>query len=423
MATIRIFVSYAREDKRWFQPDDQGGLIPWLEDSLRKHDVVFWHDKDLIPGNYTSRINEEIDKAQIALLLVSQAFLNSKYIEETELPLIKARKEQGKLEVVPILVASCDWDEDDFLRNFQILPGRPTPLIRFTNNEAEWDQVRFEILDALKKLVKLIRTTRVEPEIATAKESPNVSAAPPSAVKEPAGLSQYHKGHSCVCAKGQDPQQLSIRVVLVDDHPIVRAGIRETLKEIPGVQVVGEASDGREAIDLVKSQHPDVVFMDISMPSLNGLEASERILRAFPQVRVIILSRHTSEDYYLRSVRMGASGYLLKQAAGTELKVALQRAIGGEFYLSREMSIHLRDKLPLQQIARARSPVEQLTERQRDILQLIAEGQTTKAIALILKVSPKTVEYHRMQLMTRLNIFDIPELIRFAVQEGLVSQE
>jgi DNA-binding NarL/FixJ family response regulator len=214
-----------------------------------------------------------------------------------------------------------------------------------------------------------------------------------------------------------------IRVVLADDHPIVRAGIREALKEIPGVDVIAEASDGREAIELVKSLQPDVVFMDISMPGLNGLEAAERILKAFPQVRIIILSRHDSEEYYWRALQVGASGYLLKKAAIAELKAAVQRVTGGEIYLSREISARLRDQLPLQRIAHARNPAEQLTARQREILQLIAEGQTTKAIALILKISAKTVEYHRAKLMQSLNIFDIPGLVRFALRARLISQE
>jgi DNA-binding NarL/FixJ family response regulator len=214
-----------------------------------------------------------------------------------------------------------------------------------------------------------------------------------------------------------------IRVIVADDHPIVRAGIRDTLKELPGVEVIGEVSDGRAAIELVKSARPDVVFMDISMPSLNGLEATERIIKTAPEVRVIILSRHDNEEYYWRALRVGASGYLLKKTVIAELKTALQRVAGGEVYLSREISARLRNRLPLDQIARARSPVEQLSERQREILQLIAEGQTTKEIALTLKLSAKTVEYHRMQLMQRLNIFDIPGLVRFAVRTGLVSQE
>ena len=214
-----------------------------------------------------------------------------------------------------------------------------------------------------------------------------------------------------------------IRVILADDHPIVRAGIREALKELPGVEVVGEASDGREAIELVKSTRPAVVFMDISMPGLNGLEATERIIKTFPAVRVIILSLHDNEEYYWRARRVGASGYLLKRAVIAELKTALQRVAKGEVYLSREISARLRTKLPLDQIARARSPVERLSERQREILQLIAEGQTTKEIALTLSLGAKTVEYHRIQLMKRLNIFDIPGLVRFAVRTGLVSQE
>ena len=214
-----------------------------------------------------------------------------------------------------------------------------------------------------------------------------------------------------------------IRVILADDHPIVRAGIREALKQLPGVEVVGEASDGREAIKLVETACPDVVFMDISMPGLNGLEATERIVKTYPKVRVIILSRHDNEEYYWRALRVGASGYLLKNAVITELKSALQRVAGGEIYLSREISVRLRNKLPLDQMTRARSPMEQLSERQREILQLIAEGKTTKEIALTLELSAKTVEYHRMQLMRRLNIFDIPGLVRFAVRTGLVSQE
>ena len=211
--------------------------------------------------------------------------------------------------------------------------------------------------------------------------------------------------------------------MLADDHPIVRAGIRAELEALPWVELIGEVNDGREAVEQVRSKRPDVVFMDISMPGLNGLEATARITREFPSVRVIILSRHEEEEYYWHALKVGASGYLLKRAATTEMQAALKRVVGGEIYLSREISARLLKKLPLQQIARSKSPLEQLTGRQREILQLIAEGQTTKAIALILKVSPKTVEYHRAQLMQRLNIFDIPGLVRFALRAGLISQE
>ncbi len=214
-----------------------------------------------------------------------------------------------------------------------------------------------------------------------------------------------------------------IRILLADDHPIVRAGIRAELEKIPEAEVVGEASDGREALALIQSTKPDIVFMDISMRGLNGLEATARIAKEFPKVRVIILSMHQNEEYFWQALKSGASGYLLKKAATEELSTALQRVLGGEIYLTAEISNRLVKKLPLQQIAHQKTPLEQLTDRQREILQLIAEGQTTKAIGLILKVSPKTVEYHRAKLMERLNIYDVPGLVRFALQSGLIAQE
>lgn len=217
--------------------------------------------------------------------------------------------------------------------------------------------------------------------------------------------------------------EITARVLLADDHPIVRAGIRAELERLPQVEVVGEASDGREAVEMVRTLRPHLVFMDISMRGLNGLEATARISKEFPGVRVVILSMHQNEEYFWRALKSGASGYLLKKAATAELSAAVQRVLDGQIYLTREISNRLLKKLPLQQIAHHRSPLENLTDRQREILQLIAEGQTTKAIALILKVSPKTVEYHRAKLMERLNIFDIPGLVRFALQSGLIVQD
>jgi DNA-binding NarL/FixJ family response regulator len=215
----------------------------------------------------------------------------------------------------------------------------------------------------------------------------------------------------------------SIRVLLADDHTLVRAGVRALLEKLPGVEVVGEASDGREVIDLIKTQQPDVVLMDVSMPGLNGLQALARITRDYPQVRVIILSMHHNDEYVLQALKSGASGYLLKRAATAELPVALKSVVGGEIYLSREINSQFLKKFPLNQIAHSHTPLEQLTPRQREILQLLAEGQTTKAIASILKVSDKTVEYHRSKLMAALKIFDVAGLVRFAMRTGVVSQE
>ena len=214
-----------------------------------------------------------------------------------------------------------------------------------------------------------------------------------------------------------------VRVVLADDHPIVRAGIRAELEKINGTVVVGEASDGREALELVRAHKPAVVFMDISMRGLNGLEATSRITKEFPRVRVIILSMHQNDEYFWQALKSGASGYLLKKAATTELASALKQVLDGEIYLTREMSTRLIKKLPLHHLAHQKTPLESLSDRQREILQLIAEGQTTKAIALVLKLSPKTVEYHRSKLMEHLKIYDVPGLVRFALTSGLISQE
>ena len=219
------------------------------------------------------------------------------------------------------------------------------------------------------------------------------------------------------------PPCKSIRVILADDHTLVRAGIRALLEKLPGVEVVGEADDGREVLKLVKLHRPDVVLMDITMPGLNGLDAAARIIKDFPDVRVIILSMHNNEEYYWRALKAGAAGYLLKKAATAELETALQQVVRGEVYLSKEISARLLKKISVDGLADQKSPLEQLTGRQREILQLVAEGQNTKQIAELLKVSPKTVEYHRMKLMESLNVHDVPGLVRFALRVGLIPPE
>ena len=214
-----------------------------------------------------------------------------------------------------------------------------------------------------------------------------------------------------------------IKVLIVDDHQVVRQGLRTFLELHEDISVIGEAEDGRQAVELVRVRQPDVVLMDIAMPGLNGLQALARITRDFPHVRVIILSMHPNDEYVLQALKSGASGYLLKRAATAELPAALKSVAAGEIYLSREIASGFLKKFPLQQIARSTSPLEQLTSRQREILQLLAEGQTTKAIGLILKISDKTVEYHRVKLMAGLRIFDLPGLVRFAMRAGLISAE
>jgi len=214
-----------------------------------------------------------------------------------------------------------------------------------------------------------------------------------------------------------------VQVILADDHTLVRAGIRALLEKLPGVTVIGEAGDGRAVLNLVKLSPPDVVLMDIAMPGLNGLEAAERMARDFPSVRVIILTMLDNEEYVLRALKAGAAGYLLKKSATAELEVALHQVLRGEIYISREISAPLNKKISLHDLAGRKSALERLTGRQREVLQLIAEGQNTKGIGHILKVSPKTVEYHRLKLMDSLKLHDISGLVRFALRVGLIPEE
>ena len=212
------------------------------------------------------------------------------------------------------------------------------------------------------------------------------------------------------------------RVLLVDDHVLVRAGIRALLEKIPNVDVVGEAGTGREAVELIKSESPSLVLMDIAMRELGGLEALARITKDFPNVKVIILSAHANEEYVIRALRSGAAGYMLKDAATVELDLAIRSVIEDKTYLSPSISRTVIDSY-LERVGGQASPLEQLTPRQREILQSIAEGKNTKEIASDLEISVKTVESHRLQLMERLNIHDVPGLVRYAIRRGLVSAE
>ena len=213
-----------------------------------------------------------------------------------------------------------------------------------------------------------------------------------------------------------------IRVLLADDHTLVRAGIRSLLENMEGIEVIAEAGDGREALRLVRTHRPDVVLMDIAMPGLNGLEAAARIAKKFPNVRVIILSMHVNEEYVLQALRAGAAGYMVKGADAAELEIAIRAVARGETYLSPMVSKHVVTDY-IQRISGETSPLELLTPRQREVLQLIAEGYSTKKIARTLKISVKTVETHRMQLMERLDIHDIAGLVRYAIRIGLVKPD
>jgi DNA-binding NarL/FixJ family response regulator len=213
-----------------------------------------------------------------------------------------------------------------------------------------------------------------------------------------------------------------VRILLADDHTLVRAGIRSLLESVPGLTVVAESGDGREALELIVKHRPDVALLDIGMPGLSGIEVARRCTQESPRTKVIILSMHADATYVRQAMRAGVAGYLLKGAAVVELPFAVESVMRGEIYLTPRISQAVVDGY-LRDGGDEPAPLEALTDRQREILQLVAEGKSTKEIAHLLDLSVKTVETHRTRIMERLDIHDVPGLVRFAIRAGLISPE
>ncbi len=209
---------------------------------------------------------------------------------------------------------------------------------------------------------------------------------------------------------------------MADDHALVRAGIRALLESLPDVEVVGETGDGLEAVELVRRDPPDVILLDVTLPGLNGLEAASRIARLGVRTQVLMVTMHASPEYAARAFAAGASGYLNKDSAFDELSTAIEEVCAGRRYLCRAIDPGLVQQ-HVQQAGNGVSGPDALTPRQRQILQLVADGKSTRQIAELLFVSVKTVETHRAQLMQRLGIFDVPGLVRFAIRHELLPPE
>jgi DNA-binding NarL/FixJ family response regulator len=215
---------------------------------------------------------------------------------------------------------------------------------------------------------------------------------------------------------------MTIRVLLADDHALVRAGIRSLLNAMADVSVIGEAASGEEALELASREQPDVCLMDIAMKGITGLEAAALMRERFPAVRVVILSMHSGEEYVLQALRAGAAGYLLKDAATGELELALRSVMRGESWLSPAVSRQVVEGY-VQRSGGGDAAPEVLTARQREVLRLVAGGKSTKEIAFLLNLSVKTVETHRAQIMDRLGIRDVAGLVRYALRTGLVPPD
>jgi DNA-binding NarL/FixJ family response regulator len=217
---------------------------------------------------------------------------------------------------------------------------------------------------------------------------------------------------------------MSITVFLADDHTVVRDGLKLLLETQPDLQVVGEATDGRQAVRRVTRLLPRVAVMDISMPELNGIEATRQIKEDCPKTQVIILSMHSTSEHIFQALRAGARGYLLKEAAGIEVIQAVRVVNSGGRYLSQKIADLVIDEYLRQgETAAGDSPLARLAPREREILQLVAEGKSTAQIAQILPLSPKTVETYRSRLMKKLGLEDLPALIKFTLQHGLIRAE
>ena len=217
---------------------------------------------------------------------------------------------------------------------------------------------------------------------------------------------------------------MSIRVLIADDHKIMLAGLRSLLEKQTDIEVVGEADNGRKAVQMAQEKKPDVVVMDVSMPDLNGIEATIQITESLPETRVVALSMHSDKRYVMGMLRAGASGYLLKDCASQELANAILQVAGGKKYLSPEITgVVLGDILQGGSPGEVATATSQLSPREREVLQLIAEGWSTKQTASHLYVSVKTIETHRRQIMKKLDLHSIADLTKYAIREGLTSIE
>jgi DNA-binding NarL/FixJ family response regulator len=216
---------------------------------------------------------------------------------------------------------------------------------------------------------------------------------------------------------------MPISIFLADDHAVVREGLRYLLEAQGDMAVVGEAADGRQAVEGVLQSKPDVVIMDIAMPGLNGIEATQQIRQASSSIQVVILSMHASTEHIFRALRAGANGYLLKETAGREVTEAIRAVYGGHRFLSHRIAEIVLERYLQQHPQDLVNPLERLTAREREILQLVAEGKSSAQIAEILYLSPKTVQTHRGRILRKLKIHDLPSLVKFAIQHGLIDLE
>ncbi len=218
-----------------------------------------------------------------------------------------------------------------------------------------------------------------------------------------------------------DPATRTIRVLLVDDHTILRQGLKRLLESEPGVVVAGEAKDGREAVERARELNPDVILMDLAMPALNGLDATRRILKARPDAKILVLSMYIDDDYVNQALEAGVQGYLMKDAPATDLVKAVKAVAGGESYFTHQIPATTIDRYRAAREGDGRRASVELTHREREVMKLLAEGHTVKEVADLLSLSQKTVDTHKTNLMKKLDIHNRVELVKYAIHKKIIQ--
>jgi len=373
-----IFISYSHEDDR-------------LKERVVKHLSILpsrldlWEDSRIKPGeNWYERIQRELRSANAAVLLVSADFLTSNFILKEEVPQLLERREREGLYVTPLIARPCAWQEVTWLRGMQLEPKDGKPLSACKVHQVE------KILAMLA-----VKIAHHEQDIAD----------------------REHFGIPLPAQRGgSEKPEGAYKVLVVDDHPIVRLGVAQTLDCEPDLEVVGMAEDAHEAVEKSKACSPDIVLMDISLRDMDGFEATKIITQQFPNTKVLVFSMHWGTSYAKRALLAGAMGYVLKTEATEKLPTAIRCVRDGGIYLSKDVQGAIPGKAAPEDVSNVPTPEGCLSDREREVFHMIGEGYSTREIADKLHLSVKTVETYRAHIKEKLGLQDANELLRSAIK-------
>ena len=378
-----VFVSYSHKDLKWKER-----LLVQLSVLQKEHLLDVWDDGRIdAGGDWYSEIQQALASAKVAILLVSANFLSSDFVLKEEVPQLLERRHKEGLGVIPVVITPCVWQRVEWLKKMQVELFKGKAM-----SAGSPHQIDEHLADLAAKVIDYLG--RKCPAV-------QVGAAPSVDLRDRPG------------------SRRSLRIVIVDNHDLVRHGLSQVIRMEEDMEVVGLAKDGDLAVELARELLPDVVLMDTNMPNLNGIEATREIQRQAPGVKVLVYSMSSSKGDVTAMSRAGASGYVLKDCELDELVRAVRAVAEGGAYLSPSVRKLAAEDLPQAKKQDDQSAFSALTVREREVLQLIAEGITTRQIALRLCLSPKTVEVNRLRVMNKLDIDNIAQLTKYAIREGL----